>query len=73
MIYRKLAIVVCPHVVITIARNAQFNEYRARITAPRNQINHDADYYCEHIDDAIGTAEKMADTIEARLARQLHE
>lgn len=54
---------------VAVSYDREWNEYRARIVAPRGQINHDADYYTDSIVDARSTAAVMAEMVAARVAK----
>lgn len=57
-------------VTVAVQRDAEWDDWRARIVAPRGQINHDADYHTDDREDARMNALYMAEVISIRMSVQ---
>jgi hypothetical protein len=68
MTRRKIDAVVFGDVIVTVYRDADWNEFQAVITMPIAQRNPDATYFTDDKEDAMHTALKMAKSVHARMA-----
>lgn len=67
MAWRTIERVAVGAVVVAVQRDAEWDDYRARIIHPARLRNPDADYHTEDKADAIETARRIAETASARM------